>query len=60
VAEEVAGLAAEDLAEGGQGGEADGAGAAVFEDREVDDGDPDPVGEFGEGHVALLEQPLGR
>ena len=32
VAEQVAGLAVQDLAEGGQGGEADGPGAAVLED----------------------------
>jgi hypothetical protein len=58
VAEQVAGLAAEGLAEGGQGGETDGAGAAVLEDRQVDHGDPDLVGEFGEGHVALFQQPV--
>jgi hypothetical protein len=58
VAEQVAGLAVEDLAEGGHGGEADGAGAAVLEDREVDDGDAHLVGEFCEGHAALFQQPV--
>jgi hypothetical protein len=35
VAEQVAGLAVEDLAERGQGGEADGAGAAVLEGQRL-------------------------
>jgi hypothetical protein len=43
---------------GRPGWEADGAGAAVLEDREVDHGDPDLVGEFGEGHAALFQQPV--
>jgi hypothetical protein len=55
---EVAGLAVEYLAEGGEGGEADGAGATVLEHREVGDGDPDPVGELGEGRAALIQQPV--
>ena len=31
-------------------------GSAVLEDRQVDHGDSDAVGQFGEGRAALLEQ----
>ena len=56
VAEQVAGLAAEYLAEAGQGAEADGARAAVFQNRQVDDRDPDSFGQLGQCHAAVGEQ----
>ena len=58
VAEQVAGLAAEGVAQRGEGGEADRAGAAVLEDRQVDHRDSDAVGQFGEGHAAMGQQPV--
>ena len=58
VAEKVAGLTVEGVAECGEGGEADCSGSAVLEDRQVDHGDSDAVGQFGEGQAALLEQPV--
>src|SRR5215472_11663064 len=56
VAEQVAGLAVEYLAEAGQGGEADRPRPAVLQDREVDDGDPDSLGQLGQRHAAAGEQ----
>lgn len=53
--EEVAGCGVEGVADGGEGGEADGAASVVFEDGEIDEGDAGAAGEFGEGHAALFE-----
>jgi anti-sigma regulatory factor (Ser/Thr protein kinase) len=44
MAEQVAGLAAERLAEPGQGAEPDRPGVAVLQDRQVDHADADPLG----------------
>src|SRR5262245_44774913 len=56
VAQQVAWLAAEYLAEAGQGGEADRPRPPVFQDGQVDDGDPDSLGQLGQCHAALGEQ----
>ncbi len=53
--EDVAGLAVERGADGFEGGEADGPGFAGFQDGEVGQRDVDCLGEFGEGHVAAVE-----
>ncbi|GAB3676551.1 hypothetical protein GCM10027589_46710 [Actinocorallia lasiicapitis] len=44
-------MAVEGLAEGGEGGEADGLRAAVLQDGEVGLGDADAVGQLGEGEA---------
>src|SRR5436190_15945529 len=54
--EKVARLAAECVAEGGEGGETDCASAAVLEDREVHDRDVNALGQLGEGHCSFLEE----
>lgn len=54
--EEVPYLAVEFLADGEEGGEADGAGSAVFEGGEIGVGDVDAFGEFGEGEVVAGEE----
>src|SRR5262249_41344985 len=56
IAEQVSGLAAEHLAEAGQGGEADRPGPAVLQDGQVDDGDPDSSSQLGQCHAAASEQ----
>src|ERR1035438_2693839 len=56
MAEQVAGLAVEGLAEPGQGGEPDRPGVAVFQDGQVDYADADPLGELGQGHVQVGQQ----
>src|SRR5260370_45331 len=58
VTEQVAGLAAEHVAKPGERGEPDRFRPAVLQDRQVHDRDADPVGELGEGHAALGEQPV--
>ena len=54
--EDVARLAAEHLAQSGEGGEPDRAGPVVLEHREVDDGHTDAVGELGQGHPPRGQQ----
>jgi hypothetical protein len=56
MAEQVAGLAAERLAEPGQGAEPDRPGVAVLQDGQVDHADADPVGELGQGHAPVGEE----
>jgi hypothetical protein len=56
MAEQVAGLAAEDLAEPGQGAEPDRPGMAVFEDGQVDHADTDQLGKLGQRHAPLGEK----
>src|ERR1700684_2625842 len=51
MAEQVAGLAVECLAEPGQGAEPDRPGVAVLQDGQVDHADVDPLGELGQGHA---------
>ena len=55
-AEELAGLAVEGVADGGEGAEADGAGVSVLEDREVGDGDANPSGELDKGDASGCEE----
>lgn len=55
VFEDVAGLAVEGAAEGLEGGEADGAGLAGLEYREVGWGDADFCGQLAGGHLAAGE-----
>ena len=54
--EQVAGLAVERLADRGERGEPDRLGALVLEHAQVDDRDPDRLGEGGQRHAARLEQ----
>src|ERR1039457_429741 len=56
VAEQIPGLAAQGVAEPGQGAEADGPGSPVLQDRQVDDGDPDLLRQGGQRHAALSEE----
>src|ERR1700684_3648957 len=56
MAEQVAGLAVERLAEPGQGAEPDRPGVAVLQDGQVDHADADPFGELGQGHVPVGEE----
>ena len=58
VGEQVAGLAVERVAEGGQRGEADSARAAVLQDREVHHRHVHALGQLGQRHAPLLEQPV--
>ena len=51
-AQQVARLALEHLAERGECREAHRLGAAVLEDRKVGRRDPDPIGQFADGHLA--------
>ena len=55
VFEDVAGLAVEGAAEGLEGGEADGAGLAGLEYREIGGGDADFCGQLAGGHLAAGE-----
>ena len=55
-AEELAGLALEGVADGGEGAEADGAGVSVLEDGEVGDGDADLGGQLDEGDASGGEE----
>src|SRR5690606_32204190 len=54
--QQVADLAAERVADRGQGREADGPRAVVLEHREVHDRDADELGQPAERHAALLEE----
>src|SRR4051812_40739705 len=54
--QELAGGAAEGVADGGQGAEPDGAGVPVLEDGQVGDGDSDASGQFDQGHALRLEK----
>src|ERR1700693_6251958 len=56
MAEEVAGLAVERLAEPGQGAEPDGPGVAVLQDGQVDHADADPLRKLGQGHAPVGEE----
>src|SRR5450755_4120979 len=56
MAEQVAGLAVERLAEPGQGAEPDRPGVAVLQDGQVDHADADPLGELGQGHAPVGEE----
>src|ERR1035438_4799947 len=56
MAEQVAGLAVERLAEPCQGAEPDRPGVAVLQDGQVDHADAGPLGEPGQGHAPLGEQ----
>src|SRR6516225_11832704 len=56
VAEQVAGLAVECLAEPGQGAEPDRPGMAVLQDGQVDHADADPFGQLGQGHAPVGEE----
>src|SRR5580658_2630458 len=56
MAEQVAGLAAERLAEPGQGAEPDRPGVAVLQDGQVDHADADPLGQLGQGHTPVGEE----
>lgn len=55
VFEDVAGLAVEGPADGFEGGEADGAGLACLENREVGRSDAYSRGQFARGHLAAGE-----
>lgn len=57
-AEDVSGLAVQDLAECGQCREPDGLGSAVLEDRQVHSGHSDQLREFGECHASVGQQPV--
>jgi 2-methylisocitrate lyase-like PEP mutase family enzyme len=56
VAEQVAGLAVERLAEPCQGAEPDRPGMTVLQDGQVDHADADPFGELGQGHAPVGEE----
>src|SRR5579862_6689207 len=53
MAEQVAGLAVECLAEPGQRAEPDRPGVAVLQDGQVDHADADPLGKLGQGHAPV-------
>ena len=55
-AEELAGLAVEGVADGGEGAEAYGAGVTVLEDGEVGDGDANLGGELDQGDASVREE----
>ena len=55
-AEELAGVALESVADGGEGAEADGAGVTVLEDGEVGDGDANLGGELDQGDASGGEE----
>lgn len=55
-AEELAGVALEGVADGGEGAEADGAGVTVLEDGKVGDGDADLVGELDQRDASVCEE----
>jgi hypothetical protein len=55
-AEELAGVALEGVADGGEGAEADGSGVTVLEDGEVGDGDANLGGELDEGDASGGEE----
>jgi hypothetical protein len=55
-AEELAGVAVEGVADGGEGAEADGASVTVLEDGEVGDGDANLGGELDQGDAAGFEE----
>jgi len=54
--EELAGVALEGVADGGEGAEADGAGVTVLEDGKVGDGDADLVGELDQRDASVCEE----
>src|ERR1700731_5079715 len=56
VAERVAGLAVERLAEPGQGAEPDRPGVTVLQDGQIDHADAGPLGQFGQGHAPVGEK----
>lgn len=56
MAQQVAGLALEHLADAGEGGESDRFGVAVLEDGQVDVGYADSGSELCEGHASLIEK----
>src|SRR6202050_2841815 len=56
MAEQVAGLAVECLAEPGQGAEPDRPGVAVLRDGQVAHAHADPLGELGQGHAPSGEK----
>jgi hypothetical protein len=55
---QVAGLAAQYVADLREGGEPDRAGMAVLHDRQIHDGYPRAVGQLSQGDAAISEEPI--
>jgi hypothetical protein len=58
VAEQIARLAVEHLAQLGQRAEPDRPGVAILQDRQINDRYPGPLRQFGQGHAARLQSPV--